>query len=222
MSRGPRAALRGAMKFIISALVASVPTIAFAQAPATAPAAPMPAAEPLVIEEKAEPKNSINISPLGLIAGNIALTYEHLFAGTHGVIVEGVLARASGDEGDSLQFGGSVGYRWHWRGRQNSGFLGVTFTQTVGSGSVTTNASGTEMTHDMSVRSTMLTGNIGKRWMLTDAINITARLGLGWGNHVASAKEDTQEAKDAEELMNDLLAFLPIGFEGELSVGYAF
>lgn len=121
-----------------------------------------------------------------------------------------------------MQFGGSVGYRWHWRGRQNSGFLGVTFTQTVGSGSVTQTVSGAEMTHDMSVRSTMLTGNIGKRWMLTDAINITARLGLGWGHHVATAKEDTQEAKDAEELMNDILAFLPIGFEGELSLGYAF
>lgn len=209
------------MKIIAATLFALVPSIAFAQAPvASAPTAPLP--EPLVVEQKAEPTNSINISPLGLVAGNIALTYEHLFGGTHGVIVEGVVARSSDDSGDSMQFGGSVGYRWHWRGRQNSGFLGVTFTQTVGSGSVTETVNGAEMTHDMSVRSTMLTGNIGKRWMLTDAINITARLGLGWGHHVATAKEDTQEAKDAEELMNDILAFLPIGFEGELSLGYAF
>lgn len=214
MSRGARSALRGAMKIIIAALVASVPTIAFAQAPA--------APEPLVVEKTAEPANSINVSPLGLVAGNVALTYEHLFGGTHGLIVEGVWSRSSDDNGDSMQFGGSVGYRWHWRGRQNSGFLGATFTQTVGSGSVTENLNGAEMTHDMSVRSTMITGNIGKRWMLTDAINITARLGLGWGSHVATAKEDTQEAKDAEELMNDILAFLPIGFEGELSLGYAF
>lgn len=206
------------MKIIAATLVALVPSIALAQAPS----APMPGPEPLVIEKKAEPANSINLSPLGLVAGNIALTYEHLFGGTHGVIVEGVMNRSSNDDGDQLQFGGSLGYRWHWRGRQNSGFLGVTFTQTVGSGSVTQTVGGAEMTHDMTVRSTMITGNIGKRWMLTDAINITARLGLGWGNHVAKAKEDTQEAKDAEELMNDILAFLPIGAEGELSVGYAF
>lgn len=209
------------MKILLASLLASLPSLALAQ-PAPAPMAP-PAPEPLMLEQKKlEPTNSINISPLGLVAGNIALTYEHLFGGTHGVIVEGVMSRASGDDGDSLQFGGSVGYRWHWRGRQNSGFLGVTFTQMVGSGSVTETVNGAEMTHDMSVRSTMLTGNIGKRWMLTDAVNITARLGLGWGHHVATAKEDTQEAKDAEKLMNDLLAFLPIGFEGELSLGYAF
>lgn len=213
--------MRGEMKILLAALVASVPTIAFAQ-PGPMPAPPPPGGEPLVVEQKVEPTNSINISPLGLVAGNIALTYEHLFNGTHGVIVEGALSRSSSDDGSSLQFGGSVGYRWHWRGRQNSGFLGVTFTQLVGSGSVTETVNGAEMTHDMTVRSTMLTGNIGKRWMLTDAINITARLGLGWGHHVATAKEDTQEAKDAEELMNDILAFLPIGFEGELSLGYAF
>jgi hypothetical protein len=215
MSRGPRAALRGRMKIILAALVASVPSIAFAQAPA-APAAP------LVVEKQAEKENSINLSPLGLVAGNIALTYERLFGGTHGIIVEGVMNRASGDDGDSMQFGGSVGYRWHWRGQQNSGFLGVTFTQTVGSGSVTRSVNGAEMTHDMSVRSTMLTANIGKRWMLTDAVNITARLGLGWGNHVANAKDDSAEAQESEEFMNDLLSLLPIGAEGELSVGYVF
>lgn len=209
------------MKIIAATLFALVPSVAFAQAPA-ATSMPAPAPEPLVVEKKAEPANSINLSPLGLVAGNIALTYERLFGGTHGLIVEGVMSRSSNDDGDHLQFGGSVGYRWHWRGQQNSGFLGVTFTQTVGSGSVTSSVNGAQMTHDMSVRSTMITGNIGKRWMLTDAINITARLGLGWGNHVATAKEDTQEAKDAEELMNDILAFLPIGAEGELSVGYAF
>ena len=202
------------MKIILATLLASLPALALAQ--------PAPPPEPLVVDKKAEPTNSINISPLGLVAGNIALTYEHLFGGTHGVIVEGVMSRSSGDDGDSLQFGGSVGYRWHWRGRQNSGFLGVTFTQTVGAGEVTQSVNGATMTHDMSVRSTMLTGNIGKRWMLTDAVNITARLGLGWGHHVATAKEDTQDARDAEKLMNDLLAFLPIGFEGELSLGYAF
>ncbi len=165
-----------------------------------------------------EPSNTVNISPLGVLVGDYALTYEHLFNGSHGLIVEGIGSRAANDDGSSLQFGGGVGYRWHWRGHQNSGFLGVMAAQRFGTGSVTENG----MTHDMSVRSTTITANIGKRWTLTPALNVTFRIGAGWGHHVATAKENTMEAKQAEKLMNDILSFLPVGFDGELSLGYAF
>ena len=53
-------------------------------------------------------------------------------------------------------------------------------------------------------------------------INITLRFGLGWGHYAATAKVDNSEAKDAEKKLNDVLALLPIGFDGELSVGYVF
>ncbi|MBA3502151.1 MAG: hypothetical protein M4D80_31230 [Myxococcota bacterium] len=175
-----------------------------------------------VVEKRSEPANSINLSPLGALVGNYALTYERLFAGHHGLIVEGIATLSNGDDGDSRQFGGAVGYRWHWRGRQNSGFLGVMFAQGFGTGEVVTNVGGAgEMKHEMTVRSTTITANVGKRWMF-GPVNLTVRFGLGWGNHVAEAKEDTPEAKDAEELMNDILAFLPIGIDGELSLGYTF
>ena len=167
---------------------------------------------------KAEPTNSINASPLGLVVGDYALTYEHLFGGSHGLIVEGIGSRSSDDTGSALQFGGGVGYRWHWRGRQNSGFLGVMAAQRFGAGSVTENG----MQHDMTIRSTSLTANIGKRWAVTDAVNVTFRIGGGWGHYTATAKEDTMEAKQAEKLMNDILTFIPIAIDGELSVGYAF
>jgi hypothetical protein len=195
------------MKLITVAVVvsAAVPSIAFAD-------------EPLKLEAKAEKQNTLNLSPLGVVVGDYALTYEHLFGGHHGLIVEGIGSRSANDDGSSLQFGGGVGYRWHWRGRQNSGFLGLMVAQRFGTGSVTENA----VTHDMSVRSTTVTANIGKRWALTPAVNVTFRIGAGYGKHVATAKEDTMEAKQAEELMNDILSFLPVGFDGELSVGYAF
>ncbi len=166
--------------------------------------------------------NSINVSPLGALLGNYSLTYEHLFNGTHGLIVEGNAAFDSNSDSSSYQMGGGVGYRWHWRGRQNSGFLGVMVAQSFGNGEVTTTSGTQKMTYDMGVRSTTITGNIGKRWMIGDSFNITLRLGLGWGHHVATAKVDNQEAKDAEKSLNDLLAFFPIGFDGELSVGYVF
>ena len=203
---------------------ATTPAAATATATEVAPPAPPgPRMDvPAPVEKRAEPANSINLSPLGALVGNYAVTYERLFAGHHGLIVEGIATLSNGDDGDSRQFGGALGYRWHWRGRQNSGFLGVMFAQGFGTGEVVTNVGGAdEMKHEMTVRSTTITANIGKRWMM-GPVNLTVRFGLGWGHHVAKAKEDTPEAKDAEELMNDILSFLPIGVDGELSLGYTF
>lgn len=172
---------------------------------------------------RTEKDDSINVSPFGLLFGNLYVTYEKLYNGTHGLIVDVGFGRSSGDGGDEMHGAAGVGYRWHWRGRQNSGFLGVMFHQTYGHGEMTYNpGAADEMSYDMSVRSTMLTGNVGKRWMLGDSLNITLRLGLGWGHHVASADEDTAEAREAEEDMNAILSLLPIGFDGELSLGYNF
>jgi len=39
---------------------------------------------------------------------------------------------------------------------------------------------------------------------------------------VATAKEATVEVKQAKKTINDILSVLPVGFDGELSVGYAF
>jgi hypothetical protein len=169
--------------------------------------------------EKKEATNSLNVSALGIVAGNYALTYEHLFNGHHGVIVEGILTRNSGEEGSSLQYGGAAGYRWHWSGKQASGFLGVMVAQGFGTGEVTINGG---MAHEMSVKSTTVTGNIGKRWAW-GPVNATLRIGLGYGNYSAKAKDqNNMEAKNAEETMNAILAFLPIGFDGELSIGFNF
>jgi hypothetical protein len=199
-------------KLLVTAALVTLPALASAQ--------PLGVTE---TQQKAPEKtNSINVSPLGALLGNYSLTYEHLFNGTHGVILEGNASFASNSDSSSYQMGGGVGYRWHWRGRQNSGFLGVMVAQSFGNGEVTTSSGGQDMTYEMGVRSTTITGNIGKRWMIGDSFNITLRLGLGWGHHVASAKVNDQQAKDAEEKLNDLLAYFPIGFDGELSVGYVF
>jgi hypothetical protein len=202
----------------IALLSLLVPATAAAQ-PAAGPA-PAPYAAASAPAEKA---NSINVSPLGLLFGNYALTYERLFDGTHGVIGELGWGRSRGDSGSASHGAAAVGYRWHWRGRQNSGFLGATFTQSYGGGTMTYDP-GTpdERSYDMTVRSTMLTANVGKRWMLGDSFNVTLRFGLGWGHHVASAKMDSPGARDAESDMNAILAFLPVGAEGELSIGYNF
>ena len=205
----------------LSTLLAAPFVLAIA-APAFAQSAPAGTPPPAVYTQQPEPesKNSINVSPLGLLFGNLYVTYEKFMNG-HGFIVDAGFGRNSGDGGNEAHGALGVGYRWHWRGRQNSGFLGVMVAQGFGTGEVTTNISGSEMTHGMTVRATTVTGNIGKRWMF-GPVNATIRFGLGYGNYSAKAKENTPEAKAAEDTMNDLLSLLPIGFDGEVSIGYAF
>ena len=194
---------------------------ATAHAQPSAPSTPPPAV--YTQQAKPESKDSINVSPLGLLFGNLYVTYEHLFNGKHGVIVDLGYGRSSNEDGAEDHGELGVGYRWHWRGRQNSGFLGVSFHQSYGSGYMTYMPdTAEEQRYDMTVKSTMLTANVGKRWMLGDSWNITLRFGLGLGKHTATAEEDTAEAKMAEEDMNALLSLIPIGWEGELSVGYNF
>lgn len=196
----------------------SITSVAVAQPAAT----PSEGAAPELTASAAPRVHSINLSPLGLVAGSLALNYEYLHQGRHGLIVEAALARSSNDDAEQLQGGVGVGYRWHWSGQQDSGFLGVMAHQSMGTGEVTVSSGNQEMSYPMQIRSTMVTGNVGKRWMLGDAVNITARFGLGWGHHRATAEDDTAAARDAEETMNALLTLLPIGIDGELSVGYAF
>jgi len=205
--------------FAALALVAATGATAAAQ-PAATPAPAVYATEPAP-----EQANSINVSPLGLVFGNLAVTYEHLWSGTHGLILEAGYGRDKGDNGSASHGALAVGYRWHWSHKQNSGFLGVTYTQSYGNGTMTYQPDTAEARdYDMTVHSEMLTANIGKRWTLgaEENWNITLRFGLGWGHHVATAKEDTMEAKEAEQEMNDILSLLPVGYEGELSLGYNF
>jgi hypothetical protein len=177
-------------------------------------------AQPSVTETApTQGRDSLNLSPLGLIFGDINLNYEHLFDHGHGLIAEVGGGRDSGDLGSDTHGSLAVGYRWHWQHKQNSGFLGVTLAQAVGTGYIEEENG---MRYDMRVRSTMLTGNIGKRWMIGDKVNITLRFGLGLGAHTATAKQSTPEAKMAESDMNKILTLLPIGAEGELSIGYVF
>jgi len=139
---------------------------------------------------------------------------------THGLVAEAGFGFSGDDSSSEAHGSGGIGYRWHWRGRQNSGFLGVMVHQAVGHGEVTTD----EMTYGASVKMTSVTGNIGKRWTLGDSWNVTLRLGAGWGHYAVNidGNEDDADAQEAEDALNDVLALLPVAIDGELSVGYAF
>ena len=170
-----------------------------------------------------ERANSINVSPLGLLAGSYSANYERLFSGHHGLLLEGQYIRASDDDASSTHGGGGIGYRWHWRGRQNSGFLGATLAYTKGSGEGTVSITGSDdKTFDVDVSVLQLTGNIGKRWAWDSGLNITLRFGLGIGDYNVTTDSMDPDAEAAVKLVDDILTLFPVAFDGELSIGYTF
>ena len=165
---------------------------------------------------------SVNLDPAGIIQGYYGGNAEWLH-GSHGVLVEASYFNKGDDTTSVSGFGGTVGYRWHWRGHQNSGFLGVNASIGVGSASTETmDSAGMKTTWDLSVRTIAITGNIGKRWQLDNGFNVTARIGAGWASRTATTSSTDPDAKKAAQDVEDLLAFLPVAFDGELSLGYSF
>lgn len=167
-------------------------------------------------------KNSLNLSPLGLLSGSYGLTYERLLSGYHGIIAEGNYASSSSSDASSDSVGATIGYRYHWRGRQDSGFVGlnVGYFDGSGSGKVTTNSM--TKSFDVNTKVATITANIGRRWAWESGLNITFRIGLGQGNYDVSTTSDDPDAKKAVELVDELLTIFPVAFDGELSAGYMF
>ena len=178
--------------------------------------------EPAAAEVSAERANSINVSPLGLVVGSYAANYERLMPGGHGIILEGGYSRSTADDSSAASGGAAVGYRWHWRGKQNSGFAGVTLAYYAGTGEGTVTTGDMSETFDVDTRSLTLTANLGKRWAWDNGLNVTLRLGAGYGNYSVSTDSTDPDAQDAVELVDDLLTLIPIAIDGELSIGYTF
>jgi hypothetical protein len=176
-------------------------------------------------------QHSVNISPLGLLGGGFNANYEYL-SGRHGFLAEIGTTRWSSDytstvngqvveqeEIDGAHATVGIGYRMHFSGRQNSWFVGAMLHQNLGTASIDNMEDGrTVRAEDVAYRSTTLTANGGKRWMLGDHLNLTLRLGVG----IAERKviDDDADPMAAAELQDTIE--LPLAVDGELSLGWAF
>jgi hypothetical protein len=204
-----------ALKSIVTASLAGGILLSSALASAQAPS--------LTAQAPAEKTDSINVSPLGLLFGTVAVTYEHLWNDQHGLILEGEGSRSANDTGSAMEGAVGVGYRWHWSKAQSSGFLGIMAERSLlGSGTVTVDDNGQAMTYKAKVSSTSLTLNIGKRWMLSDSLNLTLRFGVGRGWYSAQVTSDGPHAMEAEQTATARLSVIPVALDGELSLGYTF
>jgi hypothetical protein len=209
-----------------SVLVASVLQAAAVSAQTAPPEAPPPAgatAPPPMLSAPARPReNSINGSPLGLLSLNYALNYERLVDGMHGFLLEGVFSLSSNSTSKSSMYGGGAGYRWHWSGQQQSGFLGLMAGYSVGSGTSTVTSGGTTSTFDLTIKAPWVVANIGKRWAWDSGLNVTFRIGAGWAGYKVSSNSMDPNVQMGVDALQDLLELIPIALDGELSVGYIF
>ena len=169
-----------------------------------------------------EGAHSINLSPLGVASGTYGLNYEFLLDGTHGFLLEGAYAKVGSDDASSTSTLGNVGYRWHWSGQQSSGFLGLTMGYGVGSGEATVTYEGETSSWDVDVTTFKIVPNIGKRWAWDFGLNITIRGGIGYAQYEVSTSSDSEAAQEAVKDVNEVLEWIPVGFDGELSVGWIF
>ena len=166
--------------------------------------------------------HSVNLSPLGVAFGSYALNYEYLLDGYHGFLVEGNFSSSSDDDTSNTSGGALLGYRLHWSGEQNSGFIGLSAAYQMGSGDGTVTVNNEKKTFQVDSSYWAVTANVGRRWAWDWGLNITFRIGAGYGNYSFSTPSDDPDAQLAVDLTDALLTILPVAFEGELSVGYNF
>ena len=170
------------------------------------------------VAESGEKVHSINPDLFGLTTGSYRLNYVYLLDGTHGFMIEPSLYMASEGNEEYTSYGATVGYRWHWDGAQDSGFLGVNVGYASGTG--ISKQGGEE--YDLTVTQFSMVPNIGWRWAWDFGLNITFRFGIGYGDYGASTESDDEAAKAGVEALDNLLNFLPVAVDGELSLGWNF
>lgn len=170
----------------------------------------------------AEPRHhSVNVNPLGALFGAYNVNYEYL-GGSHGVVVEAAFEHAGGAGASATTYGAGAGWRWHWRGRQDSGFVGAMVRFAGGSAEATVTSDGMAETFDLSVKELAVTVNVGKRWQFDSGLNITLRGGAGRAQRWFSTSSTDPDAQQAVADVEDLMEFIPIALDGEVSVGYTF
>ncbi len=167
-----------------------------------------------------ERSHSINANPMGVLFGAYNLNYEYLGT-SHGLVVEAAFEQSGGDDASVTTYGAGAGWRWHWRGRQNSGFLGAMVTFAGGTAEATVNGEMPER-YDLSLTQLSVTFNIGKRWQFDNGLNVTTRIGGGRAKRWFSTSSTDPDAQEATERVEDVMDFIPIALDGELSLGYSF
>lgn len=183
-------------------------------------------------------RNAINFRVPDAFLGSYFLNFEHLVGNRHGVVLEGgyvgpytVAWNFNGDFKAKWQAtqGYTIGlqYRYHFSDKLDSTFIGAFFKYGSVSGKILS-AGGSGVTFDtttgqpqigFSALYQMIGLNIGHRFIFGPGITLTFRLGFGpnFGTYRYSTADFPKNTDAFRSTFN-----LILGFDAEISAGYAF
>ncbi|NLD98839.1 MAG: hypothetical protein GX640_03110 [Fibrobacter sp.] len=161
------------------------------------------------------PANSININPFTLYDRNINVNFEHLFEDRHGFMVEGSYYFKGG-------FTVGAQYRYHYFRRHNqsglnSRFMGPFLKYERYHGDLSQSTHGIDSYWKYDVSDIRLGVNWGRRWFIGNVFNIVFRFGYGYPVMYQSIWYPHNQPSWADGLVKFVK-----GFDGEISVGFAF
>jgi hypothetical protein len=202
---------------IVGGVIALMAMAVFAQNTGTGGAASnegMPSTDNTVKEI-----NAVNINPVSLIWGNISASYERFLGDKHGAMLQAAFFLKSG-------FGVAGHYRYHYfKNDSHSGisspFIGafVCFEQTKDDANIKNSSAGTTNVNHIDVTYLKIGANWGRRWVLSNKMNIAARIGYGFPV-IANFKWRTDPLTDKSKTENSKKYWN--GVDAELSLGYTF
>lgn len=180
----------------------------------------------LALLSPAHAQTTLSASPLGALGftlhniGDFAVNLEHE-RGRHGLLLEASGLHVHGNPTHTTMIGGGLGYRFHFGEASFAGLL-VGAKQGHSKYKYAHMAGNTEDYWRFEVQQRSLIPHIGHRWSLGEHLRITARLGVGVGQHTLSTRVTEDGIKEAEQLLADRLQFTPVKIDSELSLGWRF
>ena len=153
---------------------------------------------------------AVQANPWGFLAGAYGANFEVLLLPSHGLMAEGALTIAEGQR----SIGGGVHYRFHPAGELGSFFVGP-FAKVFNSAGVVTE---NNVEYDFSALALVFGANLGRRWIWDPGISLVLRGGYGYT--ILNTSYDG--VRPANEGLVDLLLRFALGFDLELSIGWAY
>lgn len=164
-------------------------------------------------------ENALNVCPGGLAMGIVAVNYEHLFPGGHGLMVRYDYEEVPGDYTDAkIEATGRawfLNYRWHVEERIDSLYFGPYLRHRVYDGSGKAEGE----TFDFKITEQTLGLNVGRRWMWKSGLNLNLAFGYGAMQIDRERPDDAVMKKRIREFEEEY-GLSPL--YGELSLGYVF
>jgi hypothetical protein len=166
-------------------------------------------------------RNTVTVSPflglMGFARVNVAdfgVGYERTIGEHHGFYIESTAVHVHGDPTHVTLFGGGVGYRWHRSLTRSAPFVGVMAIAHVGRGRMDLET-GSEHVDVTSIGGVAQIGYVWRwdRWVFA------TRIGAGYGRYMVTSDNDVEAV---EESIRDVLAYVPVELDAELSIGLRF